>query len=108
MDGACDHEGSGPGRLPEHLSSHHIRNGTWRDPTDVVKQRSQDINTLQGHSETAHISKNLVHIYNIYHYMSGLIQTTFELMEQPVVMSICVNNHWQGPDSLGPMACPMT
>lgn len=42
MDGSCDHEGGGPGRLPEHLSGHHVRNGTCGG-ADVVQLQPKQL-----------------------------------------------------------------
>lgn len=95
VDGAGDHEGGGPGWLSEHLGSHHIRNGTWTD-TDAVNhnQNSRDTSSLSHTVKDARVSNNRVQIYNKYHYTSGPIQTTLQLMEHPVVISVCINNLW--------------
>lgn len=76
MDGAGDHEGGGPGRLPEHLSGDHVRDGTCTDPAEAVshKPNGRDAPSLSfGLGEDAHVSNKPDEIISIYHYMSGRI-----------------------------------
>lgn len=98
MDGAGDHEGSGPGRLPEHLSSHHIRNGTWRDPSDVVNHNPNSRDTSSLFRVTVWILKQLstdvqhISLY-VWSHPNNTSANGAPCCNQCVC--VCVNNHWR-------------
>lgn len=70
VDGARDHEGSRPGRLPEHLGGHHIRNGTWRE---IPQMWSTTTKTVATDHQSSGSQWGQVYIYNIQYIITCLV-----------------------------------